>query len=104
MGYAQFVGRVGALAVALGVTNVVGHPSIAWADEPSSNTGTESAPSTGSPDKPSTEPDKPTQTQSADRAAVAGNGMAAAVLAAVSTATIVDTESMVRIFSFCGSR
>ncbi|MFN8227846.1 MAG: Ig-like domain-containing protein [Mycobacterium sp.] len=66
MGYAQFVGRVGALAVALGVTNVVGHPSIAWADEPSSNTGTESAPSTGSPDKPSTEPDKPTQTQSAD--------------------------------------
>ena len=63
MGYAQFVGRVGALAVALGVTNVVGHPLVAWAEEPSAESstkgGAEPAPSTGTPDKPA-------ETQSAD--------------------------------------
>ncbi len=63
MGYAQFVGRVGALAVALGVTNVVGHPLVAWAEEPSAGSsstgGAEPAPSTGTPDKPA-------ETQSAD--------------------------------------
>ena len=53
MGYAQFVGRVGALAVALGVTNVVGQPVLAWAEEPSSSTdGGDSTPSTATPDKP----------------------------------------------------
>ncbi len=65
MGYAQFVGRVGALAVALGVTNVVGHPLIAWAEEPSAeSSNTDSAPSTGTPSTGT--PDKPSETQSPD--------------------------------------
>ncbi|MCV7280490.1 PQQ-dependent sugar dehydrogenase [Mycolicibacterium flavescens] len=40
-GYAKYIGRVGALAVALGVTGAVASsPGIAWADEQSSSTST----------------------------------------------------------------
>lgn len=41
-GYAKYIGRVGALAVALGITGAVAtSPSPAWADETSSATGSE---------------------------------------------------------------
>ncbi|WP_235632010.1 PQQ-dependent sugar dehydrogenase [Mycolicibacterium rutilum] len=43
-GYARYIGRVGALAVALGVTGAVAtSPGIAWADEQTSSTGAESS-------------------------------------------------------------
>lgn len=43
-GYARYVGRVGALAVALGVTGAVATtPGIAWADDTSSSSGSSSA-------------------------------------------------------------
>src|SRR4051794_30139950 len=33
MGYAKYVGRVGALAVALGIGSAIGGPTVAWADD-----------------------------------------------------------------------
>src|SRR4051794_36403397 len=48
MGYAKHIGRIGALAVALGIgTAVAGTPGVAWADTPGSSSDSSS---TGSDD------------------------------------------------------
>jgi glucose/arabinose dehydrogenase len=58
--YAKYVGRVGALAVALGVAGaVVTHPGVAWADDtPSSTDSGSEAPSSGT-EAPDTDPASP---------------------------------------------
>ncbi len=72
MGYAQYIGRIGALAVALGVTSAVAHPQLALAEEPSS-TGSSDA-GTASPDTapPSGPTDKTEATTKDDSAEPSG--------------------------------
>lgn len=74
-GYAKYIGRVGALAVALGVTGAVASsPGIAWADEPSSGSESSSSASddssspgpTAGTSNPSAEPEPSEPTENAD--------------------------------------
>src|SRR5262249_60941814 len=48
--YARYIGRIGALAVALGISGAVATtPAVAWADEPSPPASSSSSPSESNP-------------------------------------------------------
>lgn len=77
MGYAQYVGRIGALAVALGVTGAIGHTPQAWAEEStatgsSTTGGGENQP--GTPDNPKPSPDPSQDAAGPDAPADTGAG------------------------------
>ncbi|MGE2692880.1 PQQ-dependent sugar dehydrogenase [Mycolicibacterium pulveris] len=61
-GYAKYIGRVGALAVALGVAGVVAMPGVAWAEDTSSSAS--SASSASSPSSESSESAEPSDASS----------------------------------------
>ena len=56
MGYAQYVGRVGALAVALGISSAVTQPVFAWAEDPAPAGATDNAPAEPAAEPPAEQP------------------------------------------------